>query len=182
MRAVISSQQFACLLWHCLVARCLRAETTVRKRNFTPAALPKNLARSCSVCPCASATHSSAVCMNSRKLYSNSYACLLCSACVPPLLARQCWPFGKGSAPSQSPCSILKSAAMTNGVRIECVNSKICAILTWLAACVCGKVCKYYRQSDTLQMPKKWVSNPNDSKVPQGRHNLPKTWRISHAV
>ena len=26
--------------------------------------------------------------------------------------------------------SILKSAAMTNGVRIDCINSKICAILT----------------------------------------------------
>ena len=77
------------------------------------------------------------------------------------------------------------AAAMTNGVRIECANSKIFAILTWLAACALSPVEKYATttaKARPIKMPKKWVSTPNVSAVQQGPITFQKTWRISNVV
>ena len=76
---------------------------------------------------------------------------------------------------------MLRSAAMTkwraNRVS-ELQTLRHFDLIGCLCLVSCGKGCKYHRQSETLQMPKKWVSNPTFSKVPQGHHILPNTLKF----
>ena len=73
--------------------------------------------------------------------------------------------------------SMLKSAAIANGVRIEWVNSKICAILTWLAACASSPVEKY---ANTTAKVRPFKCQKNGCPIPtfQGLRKIPITFQI----